>query len=136
MIIDDCLKLTFADLKRYDLLNKDCIKSTVISWTSACSRSEITVTVDRLISHSVTFSYCVDGEPIKYKIPLVYYPSNLGTGEVGYFRCIATGEKCRTLYFYSDHFVSRKAFNGIYHSQMEPKSYRRFRKLMNALLSA
>ena len=136
MIIDDCLKLTFADLKRYDLLNKDCIKSTVISWTSVYSKSEITVRVDRLINHNVTFSYNSNGKSMRYKIPLVYYPSNLGTGEVGYFKCIATGEKCRTLYLYSGYFVSRKAFKGIYNSQMESKSYRRFRKFMNAMLSA
>lgn len=65
---------------------------------------------------------------LDYKIQLSFVPSNLGKGEVPYFLCPATGNRCRILYrAYGSHiFKSRSAYNHtiFYPSQVSSKIYK------------
>lgn len=134
MIIDDLRKLTFSDLKRFELLNENCIKSSSIIWTSSWGgKNSILVRVNRL-HNKMTLSYTINNEEdMEYDIKLVYYPSNLGIGEVGYFLCPITKKKCRTLYFVDGYFVSRYCFKGIYECQTYSKQYRYMKKMFDAV---
>jgi hypothetical protein len=135
-IIDDLRKLTFSDLKRFELLNENCIKSSSIIWTSIRGdKNSINVRVNR-IDNKMTLSYTINNEQdLKYDIKLAYHLSNLGIGEVGYFLCPITQKKCRTLYFVDGYFVSRYCFKGIYECQTYSKSYRNMKKIFDSVLN-
>ncbi len=60
----------------------------------------------------VTYTDTGEKKSFGYKIEIVGVPSNLGRGELLYFICPVTGEKCRVLYkaYGSDTWQSRKAY--------------------------
>lgn len=62
---------------------------------------------------------------MNYRVELVPRPSNLGKGEVMYFKCPVTGLLCRKLYCIGGMFVHRKAYRGIlYEKQTQSHSNR------------
>jgi len=105
--------------------------STTLSWTSGAS---IYITGTHLgdevymrLQYVVTDSM---GEKVEmnYKIHLDRVPSNLGRGEILYFICPSTGNRCRILYctLGSHYFACKKAYKNslYYHSQTVSKKYR------------
>ena len=70
----------------------------------------------------LTLHYWLSGEEIEQQISMIAHPSNLGVGrgQVWYFICPHSGNKCRKLYRVGRYFYSRAALSeAIYQSQAE-----------------
>lgn len=124
---NDLLKFSLADLKRHGYM---------VGWHSASltwsrngnKRGTINIGVNLNCikpGNYIQLDYTVDGQPMSYRIELLQLPSNLGKGQVWYFICPLTGERCRTLYQVGKYFASRKAQpETLYECQMYSKYYR------------
>ena len=109
---NEVMRLELSGLIRDGMIKKHGIYSSVISWTSGGSVS--IETINTKDEKYIRLSYStVNGNKMDYKIRLDSIPSNLGTGEVLYFICPITGERCRILYstYGSDIFKSRLAYD-------------------------
>ncbi len=96
----------------------------ILSWTN----NDSTISIDtyfyegeKYIQLSYTSTNPKEGTKklFNYKIDIVAIPSNLGNGEVLYFVCPVSGNRCRILYkaYNSDIWKSRDAYqNRIYYS--------------------
>lgn len=102
----------------------------VISWSNG-SKIDI-YTCNKKSGLYLILSYTITnrfGEQtyMKYKVQIERKPSNLGAGEVLYFRCPVSNNLCRILYraYRSDHFKSRKAYKHrlYYPVQMVSRKY-------------
>ncbi|GAB3341918.1 hypothetical protein GCM10027299_56290 [Larkinella ripae] len=124
---NDLLKFNLADLKRHGYLVGWC--SQVLTWTrNGNKRGSIRISVNLdcfYPGNFVELEYTIHEKKMKYRIGLEQLPSNLGKGQVWYFICPLTGERCRTLYEIGNYFASRKAQkNTLYESQTYSKHYR------------
>ncbi|WP_460978990.1 hypothetical protein [Spirosoma knui] len=124
---NDLLKFSLADLKRHGYMIGWC--SAALTWSrNGNKRAAINIAVNLSSlwpGNYVQLDYKVDKHPMSYRIGLVQVPSNLGKGQVWYFVCPLTGERCRTLYKAGRYFASRKALKGtLYESQTYSKYYR------------
>lgn len=73
-------------------------------------------------------------EPIKYRVPIVSKPSNLGKGLIWYFVCPHTGKHCKKLYLVGGYFLHREAFKGcMYESQTRSKNGRQIAEMAKAI---
>ena len=107
-----------------------------LRWTRGGNPSgSVTATVTRTDSGgTLQLDYLSNGEPISYSVRIEARPSNLGFGEVLYFICPATGQRCRVLYGIGTYFLSRKAYpSSMYSSQTQPKRWRDFERLFTSL---
>ncbi|WP_020594592.1 hypothetical protein [Spirosoma panaciterrae] len=136
----DLKKLTLADLKRLGLLVPKHRATSTIRWTR---RGETTGTIGVAVSLSGTGGYVEleytynNQDQINYRINLVQQPSNLGKGQVWYFICPLTGERCRALYQVGKYFASRKAQpRTLYESQTYSKHYRWLDKVYGPMFKA
>lgn len=78
--------------------------------------------------------YFYQDEPVKYTVPLVSLPSNLGKGLVWYFQCPSTGKRCRKLYGAGKYFLHREAFQGCFYTcQTYSKKNREQMKVLRAV---
>lgn len=64
----------------------------------------------------IILTYLCNKEEVRQTIYLEQVPSNLGRGQVIYFVCPATGNRCRNLYRISCKFYSRLAYRGLVYS--------------------
>lgn len=62
----------------------------------------------------------------EYKIKLIRKPTNLGVGEMWFFKCPNTNKLCRKLYSIGGYFLHREAFKGIFYSSQIRSKYERF----------
>lgn len=129
-IIDDCLKFTVGDLKRYGYFVSNAYVSGVLSWNNG--QSSIRVKVDN-IKMVMSLDYVVDGtKSMQYDVKIVTRTANIGRGVVRYFICPETNSLCRKLYLHRGVFVSRKAMSGaMYQTQVDSKAMRFWRQLLN-----
>lgn len=129
-IIDDCLKFTVADLKRYGYFVPNAYVSGVLSWNNG--QSSISIKVDN-IKMVMSLDYVVDGtKSMKYDVKIVTRTANIGRGVVRYFVCPKTNNLCRKLYLNCGVFVSRKAMSGaMYQTQVDSKEMRFYRQLLS-----
>lgn len=74
--------------------------------------------------------YSSNKEPIKYRVPIVSKPSNLGIGLNWYFVCPVTGKCCKKLYGAGKYFLHRTAFKGMYECQTWSKHSRQLIETM------
>jgi hypothetical protein len=73
----------------------------------------------------ILLDYKFNGEPRSYKVQIVSIPSNLGAGEIYYFKCPETGKSCRYLYQIGGWFLHREAFKSVlYEKQTYSKRMR------------
>jgi hypothetical protein len=103
------------------------LKSKNVRTNSYAEVCTINVSVSTQNGNSyIEFSYLIDNMPVEFKLDLVQVPSNLGKGgHLWYFLCPQTADRCRKLYLYQDHFVSRKSINGaFYKGQVKSKRMR------------
>ncbi|MFL0685369.1 MAG: hypothetical protein ACJLTB_19530 [Algoriphagus aquaeductus] len=70
--------------------------------------------------------YKFGDEPREYKIRLLKKPTNLGIGEMWFFRCPSTGKLCRKLYSIGGYFFHREAFKGCFYETQIRSKYARF----------
>lgn len=102
-----------------------------LKWTDESSISIETVhkpneTYLRLY-YTITSHRTGEKTQMDYKVFIEYKPSNLGKGNVMYFRCPVSGQRCRILYraYGSQHFKARGAFQNrlYYEAQKSSKRY-------------
>ena len=73
-------------------------------------------------------------EDMDYYIELDFVPSNLGKGNIIYFKCPATGKRAKKLYMYGGYFVHRDACEGVYYyDQTLSKKDREFDRFCNSI---
>lgn len=129
-VIDDCLKLTIADLKRFGYFVPDAVVFGVVSWNKR--QSTIRVKMDNR-KMAMSLDYFVDGKtPIQYDVKIVTRTANIGRGVIRYFVCPETNSLCRNLYLHKGIFASRKAMSGaMYQRQIVSKDVRFLMQLFN-----
>ncbi len=117
-------RIELSYLLKQGFIIKDKRTTGVLSWTNTnCTISIETCYQEneKYIELSYTTTNKNDGtkKVFNYKIDIVAIPSNLGNGEVLYFVCPVSGNRCRILYkaYSSDIWKSRDAYqNRIYYS--------------------
>ena len=123
MVIDDCIKLRIRDLKRKGYFVANEIMGEVLRWGEG--KVSVRVIVDNINSKVLLFYTVNHKEDIKYIIPLIVKPANIGKGVVRYFECPISHALCRILYLCNGTFVSRKVLKSyLYESQRRSKQGR------------
>lgn len=119
-IIDECLQIKVADLKRSGCFVPNKVVRGVMQWNNG--KQSIGITVDNN-TNIVTVKYTANGDTHKhYHIIIVERAANIGSGVVRFFECPISGHLCRKLYLYGDMFVSRRVMRGaMYRSQVNSK---------------
>jgi hypothetical protein len=107
-------QLSISKLKEWGYLKPNQSNGGTVTWSK---NGETTARISVLVNmcsddHHVEVDYTYGGDPRKYKIRLVFVPSNLGKGQVWYFLCPRTFKRCRILYSIDGYFHHREAFNG------------------------
>jgi hypothetical protein len=131
------MKLELSALIKAGLIKKDGKRSGEISWSNGCRLSIVThnTTNERFMQLSYAIMTGSEKKVMDYKINLDSVPSNLGNGEILYFQCPVTGERCRILYmtYGSDIFQSRQAYDTriYYNLQSSAKRWRPNTKYWN-----
>jgi hypothetical protein len=124
--------ITIADLRKGKYLEPNTWKSGTLRWSrNGNPRGSISFIV--LINDKeayMTLSYTVNKEKdIQYNVPLIKTASNLGKGDVWYFRCPYTNKLCRKLYKFDAYFLHRSAIRGYYDKQIWSKKFWDYEKL-------
>lgn len=127
-LLDEVNSISTTQLKDWDYLKANTLKQGVVSWSFEGEvRSQVSILVCINDSNQyIEFDYSFRDEPIKYKVDLIYKPSNLGKGKIWYFNCPSTNKLCRKLYLQGGYFLHRTAIkSNMYESQTRSK-YSRF----------
>lgn len=117
-LYDECKSLEVSFLKKHGYLKPDGWKSGTVTWSRGeGSAKQVTGSIGIRVSLSdresyLELDYQSDGKPVKYKVPLVAKPANIGKGQVWFFRCPQTGRLCRKLHLIGGYFLHRSAFKG------------------------
>lgn len=122
---DKTRSISVSDLKQLGYL--EGFRSGLIKWESG---SCISILVDLINNgfYAMVLDYACNGRYYKYTVQMNYSPSNLGKGRVWYFICPQTGKRCNKLYFITERFLSRHAFeSNMYSCQAESKRERDMR---------
>ena len=129
LIIDRCLTVSIADLKRWGCLKPGNYRSGTVYWDRGGERE---ASVGYIVSLSlefeqayIQFNYTYDGQSVQYRVPLIPVPANIGKGLVWFFRCPFTGQRCKKLHLIEGRFMHRSAVRGaMYKRQTESKKWR------------
>lgn len=97
----ECKKINLSYLLKNGFVKKGCEIYSIMSWTSGCKISILSNLTEgnnyiRLL-YTTTFK-SGETKQFDYKVYLDSVPSNIGKGEVLYFRCPVSGKRCRVLY--------------------------------------
>lgn len=136
LLFDEANTLSVNFLKQHGYLDLNNPKEGVITWTSRNygTKSEIgikSIYFESMI-HSIELSYRYDKEPRKLIVRIEFVPSNLGTGEIPYFRCPKTFKRCKKLHCIHGWFYHRTAFKYCYYdSQIVSKKFRSYTHALN-----
>jgi hypothetical protein len=127
-LYDRCNTLSVTSLKHWGYIEPNLWKRGTVTWrTGDTVTSSISICVAmHPESPYLELSYLCDGQSIRYRVPLVAVPSNLGRGDVWYFLCPFTDKRCRTLYLGDTYFTHRTAFRGMYQQQTRSRKSREF----------
>ena len=130
-LYDEAMQLNISKLKQWGCLNETHHARHTLTWSSTSwhgtyERGSISMTVNMITARPyIELDYNCNEEPYKYRVMLVSIPSNLGKGNIWYFRCPQTNKRCRKLYLVGGYFLHRAAFKGcMYESQIQSKKYR------------
>ncbi len=137
ILYDDVLQLSITNLREWHYLEPEQIKSGLIHWNiNGNQKSNIAIRVNtQSKQHYIELNYLYNNTPRNYKIQLVTKPSNLGIGQIWYFKCPVTKKHCRKLYLINGYFLHREAFNGcMYKTQIQSKKAREIEKKLRPLL--
>lgn len=130
LIIDRCLTVSIADLKRWGCMGKEVFCSGTVYWERGGERvASVGYTVCLNVEFGQThlqFNYSHDGQPVQYAVPLIPVPANIGKGLVWFFRCPFTGQRCKKLHLIEGRFMHRSAVrDAMYKRQTESKKWRK-----------
>lgn len=127
---------SIADLRKWGYLAPGQWKSGTINWSrNGNPNGSISISAHVYPKEPyLTVDYILNKEKeVRYNIPLVRVPSNLGKGHVWYFRCPYTNKLCRKLYSIDGYFMHRAAVKGYYEKQIQSKQYRQLEKTFGPL---
>jgi len=121
LIIDRCLTVSIADLKRWGCLKLEYLKSGSVYWGRGGERFA-SIGYQSLVSVAlgetfIQFNYAYDGQPVQYAVPLIPVPANIGKGLVWFFRCPFTGQRCKKLHLIQGRFIHRSAVRSAMYRQ-------------------
>jgi len=138
LLIDDIRRLTILDFNKLSLIDFNSViqYTQIINWKSSRT-NEITarISVDFLGNGIYKFHYSYNEVPVQYFVEVISEPSNLGKGEVYYFKCPKSKLKCRILYLYNGFFVHRSLCKGLmYESQIHSKKWRQLDTIFSNVL--
>lgn len=129
MILENCLTISIADLKKKGFLNNR--KKVDVFNLSKNNGLCLSVNVEFIIEETENYLNLTHNseteldKTVSYKINLNSIPSNIGNGFITYFVCPSTGKNCRKLYSYGGKFQHRDATGLLYAQQAkkQPISY-------------
>jgi len=127
-LFGNALQIDVSKLKQWGYLKPNNWKAGTLTWSRRGEKTgSISIGVSTLEANEyLQVSYNSNGEPREYKIRLERKPTNLGIGEMWFFRCFHTGKLCRKLYLIDGFFLHREALkSGFYEKQIQSK-YGRF----------
>lgn len=103
-------------------------KASTLTWSSRGEQTgSISITVSTFEGNEyLQLKYNFRDEPREYKIRLIRKPTNLGIGEMWFFRCPSTGKLCRKLYSIGGYFLHREAFKGCFYEKQIQSKHARF----------
>ena len=131
-VLDRVDQISITKLREWGYLDPGT-QSGIIKWSihgNVTSRISITSNMTGL--PYIELSYTCRGKSYDYRVWIESVPSNLGKGEVLYFRCPYTHKLCRKLYCVGGEFLHRDAFIGsVYDIQTESRNKREFTKFCN-----
>jgi hypothetical protein len=134
VLIDQCKNVSISFLKQHGYLNKNKVKSGVITWSNQYEKTgsiSIFTDIDNEDGY-LELDYKSSQKSINYKVRLVTIQSNLGKGVIWYFICSRTGKRCKKLHLIDGYFYHRSAFSGcMYDKQTESKKNRFSGKLFD-----
>ena len=132
-IFDETKRIAISDLKKLDYLKPNTEKKGVIYWVDNDDVKTGTIAVESRIKNDLKiliFDYKCNDKSYNYTIPLVTIPSNLGKGEIWYFICPFTSNRCRKLHLIDCKFMHRKGLpSGVYSKQLHSKKWREMERL-------
>ena len=129
ILYDSVEQISITALKELGFLLKKTKKYGQLIWKKNNEEQAwINITVNTNCEEPfILLEYNYNQKPIKYKVMLLSYPSNLGKGKIWYFLCPYTKKKCRKLYLIDGYFLHREAFDGcMYECQTQSKMFRNF----------
>lgn len=130
-VFEEVLQINISNLKKWGYLKPNVWKTGQLSWTrNGVPNGEISIGIYMGEGNEyLHLRYNYKDQPRDYKIQLIKKPSNLGIGEMWFFKCPQTGKLCRKLYSIGGFFYHREAFKGYYYeSQLRSKTYRDIEK--------
>jgi hypothetical protein len=134
-LLDETKQISMSKLKEWGYL--DWRTDGLITWSRGeVKTGSINISANPYAGNQyVELSYTYrQTEEVKYQIPLVSVPSNLGNGVVWYFFCPFAQKRCRKLYCAGKYFVHREAFqNAMYECQTHTKRWRRIKSVLVTL---
>ena len=132
-VLDRVDQISITKLREWGYLDSGIIKSGTITWSiHGTVTDRISIASNMTGVPYIELDYKCGGKPYNYRVWIESVPSNLGKGEVLYFRCPHTHKLCRKLYFVGGEFLHRDAFIGsVYDIQTESRREREFTKFCN-----
>ena len=129
-LFEDRKSIKLNVLKQSGFFETNTIKSGKYSWTRNGENFGSIEVFSNTISDFIRLKY-IDQESIEfdYMIDIVRKPSNLGKGELLFFKCPVTNNLCRKLYLINGKFLNLKAAKGYYYYQQTVS--KRFRGMVN-----
>ncbi|MEB2786009.1 hypothetical protein [Algoriphagus persicinus] len=130
-VFEDVLKINISKLKGWGYLTPNQWKSGQLNWTrNGSPNGEISIAICTQEGNEyLHLRYSYRDQPRDYQVQLIKKLSNLGKGEMWFFKCPKTGKLCRKLYSIGGYFYHREAFKGYYYeSQLRSKTYRDIEK--------
>jgi hypothetical protein len=115
-LYDECWQISISYLTKWGYLKPGQGKSATITWSRGeGEHKEIRAQIRIVVSMDgpspyLELNYRCNGNPIKYRVPIVSVPSNLGKGLIWFFLCPRSGKRCRKLYYVNSYFYHRSAF--------------------------
>lgn len=127
-LFDNALQINISKLKEWGYLMPNIQKAGTLTWSRRGEQTgSISITVSTFEGNEyLKLKYNFRDEPREYKIRLVRKPTNLGIGEMWFFRCPSTGKPCRKLYSIGGYFLHREAFKGCFYEKQIQSKYARF----------
>jgi hypothetical protein len=138
-LYNECKTISITFLKEHGYLKPDQWLSGTVTWSRNGQKTgSISIAVFTYGENSfLELDYKCSDKPIRYKVPLITKPSNIGKGKVCFFKCPHTGKLCRKLYREDTYFFHRQTFKGcMYEKQTYSKKNREHFRLLDKLFCA
>lgn len=127
-LFDSASQINISKLKEMGYLMPNNWKAGTLIWSRMGEETaRISIAVSTLEGNEyLQLKYNFRDEPREYKIRLERKPTNLGIGEMWFFRCPSTRKLCRKLYSIGGYFLHREAFKGCFYEKQIRSKYERF----------